>query len=92
MSVVYLSLITVCMEGKTQAQVLLCLCNIQRKERFISSGWCVALSLSWLESGPSSLLAQGARSRQVSPSLWPKSGARGGFSAQLAHVLIPQAP
>lgn len=92
MSEVWLSLSTVYMEGKMQAQALLCLCSFQRKERFFSLGWRVAFSLSRLESGPSSHLAQMARSRQVNPSLWPKSWARGGFSAQLARVPIPQAP
>lgn len=68
MSAVCLSLSAVCMEGKMQAQFLLC--HLQ-----YSMGGVVFLFglvrgfLSPLETGSTSLLAQMARSRWVSPSL-----------------------
>lgn len=91
MSALCLSLSAVCMEGKMQAQFLLCHLQYSKGGVVFLFG-LVRGFLSPLETGLTSLLAQMARSRRVSPSLWPKSWARGGFSAQLAHGLIPQAP
>lgn len=74
-----------------QAQFLLC--HLQYSKGGVVFLFALVRGfLSLLETGSTSLLTQMARSRWVSPSLWPKSWARGGFSAQLAHDLIPQAP